>query len=43
MLNFKIDNPTVIHFGRDVINDLGRVINNISSKMYYCWIINFKV
>jgi len=27
MNNFKIDNPTILHFGKDVTNDLGKVVS----------------
>ncbi|MEZ5197578.1 MAG: iron-containing alcohol dehydrogenase [Bacteroidales bacterium] len=33
MVNFKIDNPTVLHFGRDVINGLGKVVSKYGRKV----------
>ncbi len=33
MENFKIDNPTVLHFGKDVIKDLGQVVNRFGKKV----------
>lgn len=33
MSNFKIDNPTVLHFGKDVIHDLGKTISIYGKKV----------
>jgi alcohol dehydrogenase YqhD (iron-dependent ADH family) len=33
MENFRIENPTVLHFGRDVIKNLGRTIAPIGKKV----------
>lgn len=33
MNNFKIDNPTVVHFGRDVLNDLGKTVSLYGKKV----------
>jgi len=33
MQNFKIDNPTVLHFGKDVTNDLGKVVSKYGRKV----------
>jgi alcohol dehydrogenase YqhD (iron-dependent ADH family) len=33
MVNFKIENPTTVHFGRDVMNELGKVIANYGTKV----------
>lgn len=33
MENFKIDNPTIIHFGKDVINDLGKTVSIYGRKV----------
>lgn len=33
MENFKIDNPTILHFGRDVVDDLGRVVEEFGKKV----------
>jgi len=37
MINFKIDNPTVLHFGKDVINDLGKVISKYGGKVLFIY------
>ncbi len=33
MENFKIDNPTILHFGKDVINDLGETIKKFGNRV----------
>lgn len=33
MNNFKIDNPTILHFGKDVTNDLGRVVSEYGKNI----------
>lgn len=33
MNKFKIDNPTVLHFGKDVINDLGKTVDYFGKKV----------
>jgi len=33
MVNFTIDNPTVVHFGKDVTNDLGKVVSKYGKKV----------
>ena len=33
MENFRIENPTVVHFGRDVIKNLGKAIGPIGKKV----------
>ena len=33
MINFKIENPTVVHFGKDVTNDLGKVVSKYGKKV----------
>jgi alcohol dehydrogenase YqhD (iron-dependent ADH family) len=33
MINFKIENPTVVHFGKDVMNDLGSVVARYGKKV----------
>ncbi len=33
MNNFKIDNPTVVHFGKDVVNDLGKTVALYGKKV----------
>ncbi|MBM3435060.1 MAG: iron-containing alcohol dehydrogenase, partial [Bacteroidetes bacterium] len=33
MENFRIDNPTVLHFGKDVIKNLGKTIAPIGKKV----------
>ncbi len=33
MENFKIENPTVVHFGKDVTNDLGKVVSKYGKKV----------
>ena len=33
MIDFKIDNPTVVHFGKDVISDLGKVVSSFGKKV----------
>ncbi|MCF8367488.1 MAG: iron-containing alcohol dehydrogenase [Bacteroidales bacterium] len=33
MQNFKIENPTIVHFGNDVINDLGKVVSNYGKNV----------
>jgi len=33
MENFKIDNPTILHFGKDVIIDLGETIKKFGKKV----------
>lgn len=33
MTNFKIDNPTIVHFGRDVVNDLGKTLALYGKKV----------
>lgn len=33
MVNFKIDNPTVLHFGKDVTNGLGKVVSEYGKKV----------
>jgi len=33
MENFRIDNPTILHFGKDVINDLGETIKEYGKKV----------
>ena len=33
MHNFNIDNPTILHFGRDVMNDLGKTIALYGKKV----------
>ena len=33
MTNFKIDNPTIVHFGKDVINDLGKTLTLYGKKV----------
>ena len=33
MHNFKIDNPTILHFGKDVMNDLGKTIELYGKKV----------
>ncbi len=33
MVNFIIENPTTVHFGRDVMNDLGKVISGYGKKV----------
>lgn len=33
MEQFKIDNPTILHFGKDVVNDLGKVVDGYGKKV----------
>ncbi len=33
MNNFKIDNPTILHFGKDVMNDLGKVVSEYGKNV----------
>lgn len=33
MNNFKIDNPTIVHFGKDVVNDLGKTVAQYGKKV----------
>ena len=33
MNNFKIDNPTILHFGKDVMNDLGKVVTEYGKNV----------
>ena len=33
MENFKIDNPTILHFGKDVVNDLGETIEKFGNRV----------
>jgi alcohol dehydrogenase YqhD (iron-dependent ADH family) len=33
MVNFKIDNPTVLHFGKDVTDGLGKVVSKYGKKV----------
>ncbi len=33
MNNFKIDNPTIVHFGKDVVQDLGRTISMYGKRV----------
>jgi len=33
MENFRIDNPTILHFGKDVIKDLGETIKEFGKKV----------
>ncbi len=33
MENFRIDNPTILHFGKDVINDLGETIEKFGNRV----------
>lgn len=33
MENFKIDNPTIVHFGQDVMNELGNVISTFGKNV----------
>ena len=33
MNNFKIDNPTIVHFGKDVVNDLGKTVALYGKKV----------
>ncbi len=33
MNNFKIDNPTILHFGKDVVNELGKTIEKYGKKV----------
>jgi len=33
MENFKIDNPTVLHFGRNVVRDLGKTVEKYGRKV----------
>ncbi|MCD4674648.1 MAG: iron-containing alcohol dehydrogenase, partial [Desulfobacula sp.] len=33
MENFKIDNPTIVHFGKDVVNELGKTISQYGKKV----------
>lgn len=33
MTNFKIDNPTIVHFGKDVANDLGKTVALFGKKV----------
>ncbi|MBN2175709.1 MAG: iron-containing alcohol dehydrogenase [Bacteroidales bacterium] len=33
MVNFKIDNPTIVHFGKDVIRDLGKTVKIYGNKV----------
>lgn len=37
MENFKIDIPTIVHFGRDVVNDLGKVISGHGKKVLFVY------
>ena len=33
MESFKIDNPTILHFGKDVVNDLGETIEKFGNRV----------
>jgi alcohol dehydrogenase YqhD (iron-dependent ADH family) len=33
MEKFKIDNPTILHFGKDVVNDLGKVVDGYGKNV----------
>lgn len=33
MEKFKIDNPTILHFGKEVVNDLGKVVDGYGKKV----------
>jgi alcohol dehydrogenase YqhD (iron-dependent ADH family) len=33
MEKFKIDNPTILHFGKDVVNDLGKVVDSYGKNV----------
>ncbi len=37
MIDFKIDNPTVLHFGKDVINKLGKVVSKYGKKVLFVY------
>ncbi|MBN1340668.1 MAG: iron-containing alcohol dehydrogenase [Bacteroidales bacterium] len=34
MENFKIDNPTIVHFGKGVVGDLGNVVSAYGKKVF---------
>lgn len=37
MVDFKIDNPTVVYFGKDVINKLGKVVSTYGKKVLFVY------
>ncbi len=37
MVDFKIDNPTVIHFGKDVISKVGKVVSTYGKKVLFVY------
>ncbi len=37
MINFKIENPTVVHFGKDVTNDLGKVVEEYGKNVLFVY------
>lgn len=37
MVDFKIDNPTVVHFGKNVINNLGKVVSKYGKKVLFVY------
>lgn len=37
MVDFKIDNPTVVHFGKNVINKLGKVVSAYGKKVLFVY------